>query len=376
MAENENSDQAAIAAAEAFWDGDKDQAASSEVPESEPAVSSGQSAAYKAAAANEQADQRMSLEQDGSLDPAEADGIPKPQSNKNDKTPVGKSPVTPKGNETPAEETGLDPILRDIAKEAFGWTDERIDKLYSLDPELATETLTGLASNYADLSRQFLAAPAPQAAATIEPPAQVPAQQATQLAAAKLPDFLSDAELAKLVETEGEKSVNLIKGLRDHFSAKNSALEDRVTKAEQKYAAAETNAIAQEAGSTVTSLTEKYPKLYGAGDDMRVLTVDQYQKRVELASKADQIRSGALARGQVMSVKDAINAAHRIVAFTSLKTEARTELQKQIKTRSKQVTVRPTQRNNPKAVGHGRSDEAATEAAAQKMAEIGMNDQD
>lgn len=373
----EKSDQAAMAAVESFFDADTEAAADNEVP-AEP-VSQGMTEAYKNAAAREQQDQQDELEQSGDSDPTQPNGIPaeKQEIKKADKAQIGKPPVASNGSETPDGEAGIDPILRDIAKEA-GWTDERIDKMFALDPAMATEILTDVAGQYADLSRQYLELnPASsQAASSSAPPAQVPVPQTSQVSG-KLPDALSDTALAKLAETEGEASVNLVKAIRDHFVGQQSALEQRVQAAEQRFSAAETQAVAQEASTAVASLREKFPKLYGSSDDPKLMTVQEYNTYVNLVTTADQIRSGAIARGQNMSVKDALLRSHRIVGHESLKTQARTELQGKIVTRSRQAIAKPTQRNNPKAPGTGsRSTETAVEATAQKMAEIGFSDDD
>lgn len=370
MADENQSDEAAIAAAGNFWDENPglEEAAANEVPDSAPSTSGRLNALRQ-----DHADQQSALEQEGEIDPGAADGIPteeEPQKKPESKTPVTK-PVT---KTAAVEETAgpeLDPVLRSIAEES-GWTAEKIDRLYAADPELATETFERLADSYANLSRQFLASPGTTPApVTQHQPAQVQGQSTT---APQLPAFLTDEALQKFAEAEGETAATLLKGMRDHFVAQNTALEARVQNFEAAAKQAENRAIATEALTAVKSLREKFASVYGASDDARTLTVGQQQKLTELYSLADQIRAGAVAQGRSISVSDAIKRAHYIVSRDSVKTEARQEISATIRKRAKNATARPTQRTNPRAAGQTRSDEAAVNVAAEKMAELGFGE--
>jgi hypothetical protein len=318
----------------------------------------------------DQQDQEDADEQDGTVDPAEADGIPAPKQNTTRKTtPTGTGPGSPA---PAATETGLDPVLRSIAEES-GWTPEDIDELYEANPDVAVRQFERLAENYANLSRQFLSAPAPVAAAPqVQQPAQV--QQQTNQSVSQLPAGLTDEALERFAVKNGDEAADLIKVIRDHFVARDQLHEQRYQKFEQTANAAETRVVAQEASSTIGDLQKKFPTLYGTSSDPKALTVAQYQKQTELASLADQIRSGALNQGRTLSVKDALTRAHYIISRDSVKAEARQELRQRITDRARRVTQRPTQRNNPAAAGQTRSDDAAIEAASQKMAELGMTD--
>lgn len=363
-------DDAAINAVSDFWasNPELESAAAQEVPD----APIGAAPRENRALAQEYADQQLELEQEGLLEPGDADGIPSDEkpAPKDEKPQATGQPVTPpKGEEKPVE-SGLDPVLRSIAEDS-GWKPEQIDRLYAADPELAEQTFSQLADSFVNLSRQFLA-PAPgttPAAPTNTQPAQVPAQSPSQL-----PAEISDDALKAFAAENGEQAANLLKTIRDHFSARTGALEQRVQKAEQVTKSAEDKVIAQEASATVADLSTKFPTLYGKGDNHRLWTVEQYEKRVELATLADQIRSGAINQGRTISVKDAIKRAHYIVSRDSVKTEARTELAATIKQRSRNATARPTQRTNPRSAGQSRSNDAAINAAAEKMAEIGFNE--
>lgn len=368
-----DNDAAALAAASNFWsEGKRESLAEAEVP-GEGAPSGRQLEMLN----QEAADQASELEQSGESDPEEADGIPNKDSTTPEKTTMGKSPaqvVKKQAVEKPSESTeaGLDPVLRAIANDS-GWTDEQIDKLYSLDADAANMTFGQLADTYANLSRQFLEVnPGPsQPAFTQNQPAQNPQAPAK---GNQLPTMLTDAALAKFAEANGEESANLIKAIRDHFAGEVNALRGEYEIIQQKGKEAELQAVAQEANTSISALRAKFPALYGAGDDPRTMTVAQQNAVIELAGLADQIRAGARAQGRVLSVNDAIKRAHYIVSRDSVKTEARQEVVTNVRRRAAQVTARPTQRNNPRGAGQGKSDDAAIAAAAEKMAEIGMND--
>lgn len=368
------SDNAAIEAATKFWDANPELEAKAEreVP-AEPGMSSQRAASLK----NEYDSQALELEEGGEYDPEQPDGIPvegkgNQQNTQKKQVVTGKPAAASTGNETPAE-TGLDPILREIALDS-GWTPKDIDELYGANPEIATRQFERLADQFATQSRQFLDNPGvSQTPASVQQakPAQV--QQAKSVD--QLPSELSDEMLAKFAEDNGSNAANTLKAMRDHFVARDAAREQRVTAVEQKFQVAETQAIAAEASSAISALQTQFPKLYGAAEsDRSILTMAQFQKQQELAVLADQVRSGAMAQGRTISVKDAIKRAHYIVSRDSVKAEARKEIETKVRQRAKTASARPTQRQNPAVSGEQRSDDRAIAAAAEKMAEIGLND--
>lgn len=358
-------DAAALAAVDSFWKEDgREEAAAKEVPDSRPSRNAALEREYK--------DQQDEITESGGNDPNNPDGslseekLAEKQANTKQKLAVASKADA-------AGETGLDPILRSIAEEA-GWTQAKIDRFYAADPELATETFEGMADSYAKLSRQYLeqipAANANAAATAKSTPAQSPAV----IPSTSLPAEITDEGLKRFAETEGDAAANTLKAIRDHFAAKESALSQRVERFEQSQKESESRAVAAEATPVLAELRGKFPKLYGKGDNPQTWTVSEYNKNVEVATMADQIRSGALAQGRPLSVSDAIRRAHYIVSRDSVKTEAREEIAGKVRQRAKNATAKPSHRGNPAAPGNSKGDEAAVAAAAEVMAQIGFND--
>lgn len=359
----EKSDAAAVEAAAKFWaeNPEFEAAADREAPIDGPS----------AALLNEYADQRNSLEQSGDMDPTAPDGIPSQATSQAPDIAAAPATTAPPAKAEERKAPGLDPVLRAFAEEA-GWSADKIDRFYEADPELATETFNQLADTFANLSRQFLlptSAPEPPSA-QVTPPAQVSAPTAP----VSLPPSLSDEAIQRLAEIEGETAANMVKALRDHFVSHTAELESRLQKFEQLHQAAEMRAIAQEANTALGELRKQFPSLYGTSDDAKAITMEQYQRTVELASLADQIRAGATAQGRTLSVKDAIKRAHYIVSRDAVRAEARAELKEQVKKRAQSVSARPTHRHSPSAPGQARNEATAIAAAAEKMAEIGLVD--
>lgn len=347
---NSSSDAAAIEAAASFWaDSDKAEAAEKESPS--------ESASLRVLANDEQ-DSRDAEEQ------AASDAVPEKVAEK--QTPTKQTQAAKPAE--PATPAGLDPILRSIALDS-GWTNEEVDEAYGLNAEAATRQFTRLADQYAEMSRQFL----PPTPGTTPAVAQVQPAQAQQISPVASP--LSDEALKKFAETNGQEAADALKLMRDHFNAQTSELSTKVQAFEQQIQAQQAQVIAQEANTVLSDLRGKFPTLYGNGNDPTKLTMAQHQKFTDLVNLADDMRKSAAGRGVSLGVKDALTRAHYVVSRESVKTEARSEIQAQIKQRSARATARPSQRSNPAAPGvSGRSDEAALAAFAEKAAEIGLND--
>jgi hypothetical protein len=350
MARNEKSDAAAMSAVEAFFDEGRDKEAAAELVSEAPVYTEAQ----------QQADE---LEQEGLADPTAPDGEVSASETPSDTVNQSGSDAAVK------KDDGFDPDLRAVAKD-FGWSDEKIDRLVAADPELARETFESFAVALAEQSRQYLAsvpgnnqpAPAQNVAATVPPaPTSV------------LPPELSDEALKRFAEENGEHAANLLKVVRDQFLVKQLVLEERLMRAEQAARAQELQTVAAEANTVIRDLASKHPTLYGNADNVNALTVEQYNRRQELASLADQIRAGALAQGRSMSVSQALNHAHYILARDAVKAEARKEVVQAVQKRAKQTTARPTARVNPEARGVKRSEATAMEAYSRRLAELGID---
>jgi hypothetical protein len=266
------------------------------------------------------------------------------------------------GEEKPDDKTPrLDPNLRFAAQE-FGWTDEKINKLLTTDPELAEETFQRLADTYTNLSRQLLNPGTQQVAGSQE--TVTPAQPGPL---SPLDGLLSPKALAEFAEVNGE---DLVEKFLKPFAQERQALMGEVKELKAYVEVQKRQFIAQEAQGTMTKLSDKFGEVYGVGDKT-TWTQTQQTARATLANIADQIRAGAKLQGVEMSVTDAINRAHLIVTADSRTADGRKQVKEQIQKRSKSITAKPTTRRAT-ASASPRSDSAALEAATRKMAELGM----
>lgn len=303
--------------------------------------------ASQAKAAREQTDE---LKQEGLED---EDGV----------EPEAETVADPVEEEAPAEEAGeqaftepLDPNLR-FAAQQFGWTDDKIDKLYAADPEMAAMTFTNLLGAFTNLSRQGGLNPAQQPASQLPNPAAQLQQQAQQS------KFLSlIGNLKEFTEANGEPLGDMLKALHEEVYQPLMAMR-------AEYAVAKQQQIAAEASTTTTSLSDKFPDFYGKGEQQ---TLVHKQNLNMLYQWADRIRAGAADQGREMSVKDAINKAHLILTADKRVAEGRQQVRSQVQKRAKSITARPTQRVNPRGAGVSKGDNAAAEAYSRRAQELGI----
>lgn len=346
-----NPDQAALDAVSAFFDKDDNaSAANEEVPLQAGSL-------YP-----EQQQQDDELEEEGLL----AEGEDTVAATKADKT------VTTPAKVVASETATLDADLKSIAKE-FGWTDAKIDRLFKADPELARETFEQLAANLADQSRSFLP-PTPATHAAVQKQAGTAQQQATQQASL-IPPELSDEALKKYADANGQEQADMLKLMRDKLFAPMGELQRRLEVAEQAAQAQELKAVATEATSVIDELATKHPSIYGKGNDLNKLTVQEYNRRHELTSLADQIRIGAASQGRQLSVKQAITHAHYIMSKDAVQSESRQAVVAAVQKRAKGVVQRPTNRVNPANGPAKRTDASAAEAYSKRMVELGLGDE-
>lgn len=249
----------------------------------------------------------------------------------------------------------VDPTLRAIAKE-LGWTDEKIDRLNGKDPELLNETLTSLSDVYSNLSRQYLQAGTQQFAA----PQQGPP---TQNAASGLDALFNPQALAAFAEANGDELVEkFMKPLYNEVIVPARQAQARAAVAEQQ-------AVASEANGVFSKLAEQYPDVYGKGT---ALSAAEGMSRNKVAQIADQLRAGAKMQGRELSVTEALNRAHLIETSERRASDGRKQVQQQVQKRSKQITAKPTQRNNPAQASSRKTDSRAAEAYERKAAELGI----
>lgn len=265
----------------------------------------------------------------------------------------------------PAAVAELDPNLRFVAQ-FYGWPDERINKLFAADPEMATETFGQLLTAFQAMSRQQgVNAPSAQQRTQQGNPsaAQNPALQVSQLEQL----FANPKAFA---DANGEQLGQLLVGIqREVYNPLKTALQ-QVAQIQAEYMVQKQQAVASEATTATAGLAQKFPDVYG-GDPAK-LNFFQQQSRQNLFTVADQLRAGAYQQGKEMSVTDALNRAHLIVTAGRQENTARQQVRQQVQQRSRKITARPTQRNNPAGRGVAKGDQAALEAFTTRAAELGI----
>lgn len=271
-------------------------------------------------------------------------------------------PVDVEAQPETAKAPVIDEDLRAIAKES-GWSDADVDSLAKLNPELAQRTLMSLAAAYAEQSRQFI----PPVPGSSQPAPVVDDKAATTAAQ---PQLISDDMLKKFAEENGDDAANMVRAIRDHFSAEVAKLNDEIGGMRTANTAREYEAVAREANEAISGIVSKHPALYGDGDATK-MTVAQQKRRDELLVTADQIRAGAAAQGRTMTVTKALQHAHYIMSRDSVAAEARKGIADAVRRRAATAVAKPTQRGT--AVKPGvRSDAAAMEAVSRWQAENGV----
>lgn len=253
-------------------------------------------------------------------------------------------------DEQAAEAAVLDPNLR-FAAEQFGWTADKIDKLYAADPELATSTFENLLNAFTNLSRQN------NPAASMTPQGNPAAQQQ---AVSRLDKLYSD--LKSFAAENGEP-------LADHFKAIHEEVIVPFRQMQAELAVQKQQAVRAEVNTVVNDLGKQFPAVYGSGDKA---TLVQQQSRQQLYTLADQFRAGASLQGKEMSVADALKRAHLVLTADQRIAEGRKQVVQQVQKRSKAITARPTQRRNPSAMGVSKGESAAAEAYERRANELGI----
>ncbi len=307
--------------------------------------------------AKQQADE---LEQEGIVSADNPDGAPKTEAEEAAPEVDAEGKPVAKTEEVAAvtDESKIDSRLRFVANE-LGWTNDKIDRLFKADPEIAQETLERLADTYTNLSRQFLSGVGSPVAQGTQQQTATPAQPTSPTS--QLEKFYSQIEA--FAETNGEDLANFAKALK-------AELIDPVQKVLAANEAAAQELSATEARSTLADLRKDFGVFYGTGETMSETEL----KNVQLLSEvADQLRTGAQKQGRELSVKEAIKRAHGLITVDHQKQIARKEIKGQVQTRSRSISAPPTQRIDPKLQG-GRSHATALEATSRKMAELGIEE--
>jgi plasmid maintenance system antidote protein VapI len=251
----------------------------------------------------------------------------------------------------------LDPALRFVAQE-FGWTDDKINKLVAADSELATETFSRLADLYTNSSRQLLNPGSPVA----------PGTQAQQNAAQSV-DPLSKldklyANLAGFAEVNGQSLVD------EFLTPLKQELIDPVRQMMAAMEVQRQDLNKTEARQTMGTLETKFGDFYGQTD--KAQSPVQKGNRKLLGETADQIRHASRLQGKELSVSQALNRAHLLVTADHRERAVRSQIKEQVQKRSKSITAKPTQRQNPKLVA-AKSGAKAADAISRFWADKGID---
>lgn len=234
---------------------------------------------------------------------------------------------------TPKEKIGvLSANDRSVMKDLGGWTDEDIETLEKSNPAFAKLTAKKLADGFNALSLQYAQAARNGAPAIV--PQQAPVNATTQQQTATLEQLYKN--LDKFQEIAGNDMVEqFIKPIKNEVLDPLKEVVQFVNEQKQQ-------AIIQEVNSAVSKVaTGGYEKHYGEAD---TLTDKQRENRQKLYSLADMIHVGAKAHKSPITYGNAINRAHLILTADQAQAKARRELVKTVKTRSTQITSRPSQR--------------------------------
>jgi hypothetical protein len=240
----------------------------------------------------------------------------------------------------------FDPNLKRIAAELGGWKQSDIEDLIAHNPVLARVTFSNMAAGYNALSQQYA-----QAARSVIPAQQLQAPTVAAPAPSALDELLSNPEKFKaLSEIAGDE---LMKGfIKPLLDERKSMLEDR-----QFIASLRQEALVREINDSFTDVAKDgFEEFYGKAGET---TQEQQNNRFKVGQLADQIRAGAQLQRVNMPVKEAIRRAHLILTANQVKATARKEIVKQVQTRAKQLTLRPTARKNRAAAPVQKGEEAA-----------------
>lgn len=285
------------------------------------------------------------------------------------------------GDDDGDDQPTLSPVLRHAAKRA-GWTVEEADAFYADNPEKAEAYFQKMHDSFNAVSAQFAQLGNGQQQQTGQPPAQQqrqqqpPQRQQQQQQAAATGDPVEDLIAAMYGNSAESLQKDYTPEFVEEFARKPARyLQEHVIgplkQMQAFYQQQQNRLVAQETQQFTKGLESDFGDLYGTA---KKRSEEQTQALSELYQTADFIRDGARSRGVQMSVSEALDRAHAMVASKFLETQTRQRLAAQVKKRSSQMTTRPTQR---KAGVNGdgkpqKSIAAATEALTRRMAELGI----
>jgi hypothetical protein len=303
---------------------------------------------------------RQVAEDENDVESEDNEELPGGEQAKEEPAPTGETELDDPeagGEAAPEEEESaaskLDPNLV-FAAQQFGWSDEDIENFAKAAPEQAERTFRNLLNNYAAVRPQ-VAQPAPAATATAARKVETALQKLLQ------PDVYG-----RFAQANGNDVAEALKATAELYGQ----LTEEVSGLKAEYLVAKQNAIREEATAAINGLSEKFPDVYGG----KAVNLAQGQARQTLAGLADSIRAGELMQGRNMTVSEALNKAHLIVAANSIRKSERAAVRTAVLKRVKGLTARPTTR---RPAPHPSSATAKAEAAFRiKADEIGLDQAD
>lgn len=256
--------------------------------------------------------------------------------------------------------------------EQAGFSQEELNHLREANPELADKVFTKLSDELVTESlRLARAGSAGEQGQPSSQPTQTQGQPAGEQSVGKLDTVissLSDENLQAFEDAQGPEFVQqFLKPLRDALGELKEQVIEPVTELKTQMTAREQETLHQTVDQAFDGLGDK--EFYGQGSSP---TNEQLQNRERVAQLADQIRAGAWAQGQDLPIPDAIERAHLIVSNGRQAEQARQELVGKVKKQSKGRVSRPNSASDP----NPGTEEAALAAYRQRVAELGIQDQD
>lgn len=213
-----------------------------------------------------------------------------------------------------------------------GWTPEEIQELYKHDPELAVKTCKKLYESTNKLSTEF---------ATLGRAKLQQEQEANKSKVDAVKANVPVIDLKPLQEQYGEDSplVQVMQALIPVITSK----QETSNKNTETDTSSTNNAAMRQLVDSFFARPDivVYDNFYGKGNDVNELTHKQFQNRYRVTTLADEILIGAEAMGRKMTEDEALEAAHLQVSEPVRETVIRRGIVKQIKKRSKSITLKP-----------------------------------
>ncbi len=287
--------------------------------------------------------------------------------------------------------SGLEDLETDIpshlieAARRFKWSDDKIRRLVEHDPDTARDTFeqlhedrNRLSREYADLGRATAGVPVHQ---TPQQPQgqlpgqgygvnQIPAQVGTQHPGQQnqqppqgrghLPAFKFPEDATANLEPEFVN--NFVTPLQQHMDQQAQLMNAVAHRFESFIEERQKESLHMQIDQFFNGL-DSYEDLYGKGDRTSLNEV-KMMTRQRVAREADAIRAGAFAQGRSLTVHEALEMAHNLVSSPHQDKVARRRLNKRVKKRQSQITVRPTHRSG----GEGEGDRSNPLAKAERNA--------